>query len=129
MDIKTATDALAALAQASRLDVFRRLVRVGPDGLPAGEIARALDVPANTMSAHLSILHRAGLITARREGRSIFYSVDFDGIQALMTYLVDDCCQGRPELCGVSTGARSRESCSPPSRRQSRETAARPSHR
>jgi DNA-binding transcriptional ArsR family regulator len=129
VDIRTATDALAALAQASRIEVFRRLVRVGPEGMPAGEIARVLDVPANTMSAHLAILHRAGLVASRREGRSIIYSADFDGIQALMTYLTDDCCQGRPELCGVATGPRPKKSCSPPSRRQSRETAARPSHR
>jgi DNA-binding transcriptional ArsR family regulator len=129
MDISTATEALSALAQASRLDVFRRLVRIGHEGLPAGEIARALDIPANTMSAHLAILQRAGLVVSRREGRSIIYSADFDGIQALMTYLTDDCCQGRPELCGIATGARPRTSCSPPSRRQTRETTPRPSQR
>lgn len=129
MDISKATDALAALAQPSRLDVFRRLVRVGPDGLPAGAIARALDIPANTMSAHLAILHRAGLVNSRRAGRSIIYNADFAGIQSLMTYLVEDCCQGRPELCGIVPGARPRKSCSPPARRASREAAARPSQR
>jgi DNA-binding transcriptional ArsR family regulator len=116
MDKMQAVDALSALAQHSRLEVFRRLVRVGPGGMAAGEIADALDVPANTMSAHLAILVRAGLVASRRDGRSIIYRADFDGMGALMTFLMEDCCQGRPELCG---GVAVRASCSPQPKRRS----------
>lgn len=116
MDATTAIDALSALAQHSRLEVFRRLVRMGPRGMAAGEIAEALDVPANTMSAHLAILARAGLVTSRREGRSIIYAANFEGMGALMTFLMKDCCQGRPELCG---GVPAPVSCSPRPRRRS----------
>ncbi|MFO0997309.1 MAG: metalloregulator ArsR/SmtB family transcription factor [Alphaproteobacteria bacterium] len=129
MDIKDAVDALSALAQPSRLEVFRRLVRVGPEGLAAGEIARALDVPANTMSAHLAILSRAGLVLARREGRSIIYTADFDGMRDLMTYLMEDCCQGRPELCGIPGTSKAQPSCAPKTKRKSHEALSRPSHR
>ena len=103
METNQAIDALSALAQRSRLDVFRLLVRSGPKGLPAGEIADALAVPANTLSAHLAILSRAGLVRGERSGRSVIYSVDLGGMNALMTFLMKDCCQGRPELCGVGT--------------------------
>jgi DNA-binding transcriptional ArsR family regulator len=67
--------------------------------MAAGEIARALDIPHNTMSSHLSILANAGLIDSRRDGRSIIYSVNFDGTRDLLSFLVEDCCQGRPEVC------------------------------
>lgn len=100
MEMTQAIDALSALAQRSRLEVFRLLVRRGPDGMPAGEIADAVGIPANTMSAHLAILARAGLVTPHRNGRSVVYTVDFDGMKTLMTFLMEDCCQGRPELCG-----------------------------
>ena len=102
MEISAATFALRALAQDTRLKVFRLLVGQGPAGMPAGEIARALAVPHNTMSAHLSLLARAGLIAARRNGRSIIYAVDLAGTQALLSFLMEDCCQGRPELCGLT---------------------------
>jgi DNA-binding transcriptional ArsR family regulator len=95
--ITAATKALGALAQESRLAAFRLLVRRGPEGMAAGEIARALEVPHNTMSSHLAILSNAGLVTSRRAGRSIFYGVDFVGLRALMAFLMEDCCQGRPE--------------------------------
>ncbi len=101
MEINQAVDALSALAQRSRLDVFRLLVRSGPQGLPAGEIASTLSVPPNTMSTHLAILSQAGLVRGERSGRSVIYSVNFTGMNALMTFLMKDCCQGRPELCGV----------------------------
>ena len=94
-----AISALSALSQESRLTVFRLLVRAGPDGLPAGEIARQISVPANTMSSHLAILSRAGLVTSRREGRSIIYAVDLDGTRQLISFLVEDCCRGRPDIC------------------------------
>lgn len=108
-----AVSTLSALAQRSRLDVFRLLVRRGPDGMPAGEIAGALEIPANTMSAHLAILNQAGLLNARRNGRSMIYSVDFDGMKTLMTFLMEDCCQGRPELCGVQAP---KAACAPSAR-------------
>ena len=99
------TDAIAALqslAQETRLAVFRLLVRQGPRGMAAGDIARALDVPAATMSFHLAHMARGGLINAAREGRSIVYSVNQDGMQRLLAFLMEDCCQGRPEMCGLT---------------------------
>jgi len=100
MDINTATRALSALSQPTRLETFRLLVRSGPEGMPAGEIARSLEVPHNTMSSHLSILANAGLVSSRREGRSVIYGVEFDGVRTLLGFLVEDCCQGRPDVCG-----------------------------
>lgn len=100
MDISNAIAALGALAQESRLKVFRLLMRAGRKGLPAGEIARALSVPNNTMSSHLAILSRAQLVQARKEGRSVIYAVDLEGTRALLSFLVEDCCRGEPALCG-----------------------------
>lgn len=91
--------ALAALAQTTRLDVFRLLVRHEPEGLPAGELARELATPHNTMSSHLAILVRAGLVSGERHSRSIVYRADLDRLREVMTYLVKDCCGGRAELC------------------------------
>jgi DNA-binding transcriptional ArsR family regulator len=99
METPDAVKRLAALAQDSRLEVFRLLVKAGPDGLAAGDIARKLDVAANTMSAQLLVLSNAGLIRARRDGRSIIYSVDFDAMSGLLVFLTEDCCGGRPEVC------------------------------
>ncbi len=99
MELSKTIKALGALAQESRLHAFRLLVRSGPDGLAAGEIARALGVPHNTLSSHLAILVNAGLVSSHRESRSIIYSIDFDGTRALLSFLMEDCCQGRPELC------------------------------
>ncbi|MFD2264190.1 ArsR/SmtB family transcription factor [Lacibacterium aquatile] len=99
MDIHIAIDALSALAQDTRLATFRLLVRHEPEGLPAGEIARQLEVPQNTMSAHLKLLADAGLVQSDRQGRSIIYRADLSQIQALTVFLLKDCCGGRPELC------------------------------
>jgi DNA-binding transcriptional ArsR family regulator len=99
MDIDSAISALGALAQGTRLDAFRLLVRHEPDGLAAGEVARRLDVPQNTMSVHLATLARAGLIRAERRSRVINYRADLDRLRALTLFLVQDCCGGRPELC------------------------------
>jgi len=99
MDISQAVAALSALAQASRLTAFRLLLRAGSPGMPAGDIAGALDIPHNTLSSHLAILNRAGLVRSRREGRSIIYSVDFDGTRSLLSFLLQDCCQGAPDIC------------------------------
>ena len=102
MQLPTAVEALSALAHASRLAVFRLLVRAGPDGLPAGEIAREVGVLPNTLSTHLTILAHAGLVQARRDGRSILYSADYAGMRALLGFLMEDCCAGLPEICAVS---------------------------
>lgn len=98
MDNIAALDALSSLSQASRLDAFKLLVRHAPEGLPAGEVARMLDVPQNTMSSHLGILQRAGLVKAEREGRSVIYHADLDRLRALMLYLVKDCCGASADL-------------------------------
>lgn len=90
---------LAALAQSTRLDVFRLLVSQEPDGRAAGEIARELAVPHNTMSTHLAILTRAGLIRSQRRSRSIIYRADLDHFRRVAIFLLKDCCGGRPEVC------------------------------
>jgi DNA-binding transcriptional ArsR family regulator len=100
MQLPVAIEALSALAHASRLAVFRLLVRAGADGLPAGEIAREVGALPNTLSTHLTILGHAGLIRPRREGRSIIYSADYGRMRDLLGFLVADCCAGRPEMCG-----------------------------
>ena len=100
MDTSKATKALGALSQETRLDAFRLLVGRGSDGMAAGDIARKLNVPHNTMSAHLAILANAGLVVSRRQGRSVIYGIDLEGVPALMSFLMEDCCQGRPEVCG-----------------------------
>ncbi|MET0372000.1 MAG: metalloregulator ArsR/SmtB family transcription factor [Sphingobium sp.] len=99
MDTESAIGALGALAQGTRLDAFRLLVRHEPEGLPAGEVARALAVPQNTMSVHLATLARAGLIRSERRSRIINYRADLDQLKALALFLVKDCCGGRAELC------------------------------
>jgi len=100
---------MSALAQESRLEVFRLLVAVGPAGIAAGEIARQLHTPANTLSAQLLILSNARLVTARRDGRSIIYAANFDTMRDLLIFLVQDCCDGHPEICGP-LAARPRQS-------------------
>ena len=99
MEIKPAVKALSALAQESRLEVFRLLVRAVPEGLAAGRIAEDLGIVPATMSFHLSQLANAGLVVDRREGRSIIYSIDVEAMRSLLSFLTEDCCQGRPELC------------------------------
>jgi ArsR family transcriptional regulator len=111
MDLTGATTALGALAQESRLKVFRLLIRHGPGGLPAGEIARTLRVPHNTMSAHLAILSRSGLVISRRDGRSIIYAVDLGGTRELLSFLVEDCCRGSPEVCQTLIDSALAECC------------------
>ena len=99
MDIIDATKALSALSQETRLKAFRLLVRSGIDGMAAGRIAEALGIPHNTMSTHLATLVNAGLIDSRRESRSVIYSIDFDGTRQLLSFLMEECCQGQPEVC------------------------------
>lgn len=99
MESKIAVSRLSALAQPNRLDVFRLLVKQGKQGLAAGGIARALNVAPNTLSAQLTILANAGLVTSVRDGRSIIYSADFKSMGDLLIYLVEDCCNRNPEVC------------------------------
>jgi DNA-binding transcriptional ArsR family regulator len=99
MEKSDAVAALAALAQDNRLDVFRLLVEAGPDGLPAGQVATQLDLPPNTLTFHLDRLRAAGLVTVRREGRSMIYAARFETMNALLGYLTENCCGGAPEPC------------------------------
>src|SRR5262245_32829741 len=99
MEITSAVTALAALAQETRLSIFRLLVEAGPDGVSAGRIGDTLEVPAATLSFHLKELSRAGLVSSRQERQFIYYSVDFERMAQLMTFLTQNCCQGMPEKC------------------------------
>jgi len=125
MDISEAVRGLSALAQESRLAVFRALVRCGTEGMPAGEIARELGIPHNTLSSHLAILANAGLVAGRREGRSIIYSVDFAGTRALLAYLMEDCCRGQPEVCAPVLDAVLSGCCGETTVGEANETSAR----
>ena len=91
--------ALGALAQETRIDIFRLLVEAGPDGIPAGEIGARLHLPPPTLSFHLNQLRHAGLIAARRESRSIIYAANYPTMTALLSYLTENCCQGQPQSC------------------------------
>ncbi|WP_026607147.1 ArsR/SmtB family transcription factor [Methylocapsa acidiphila] len=99
MDDTAAITALAALAQTTRLATFRLLVAREPEGVAAGELARLVCVPQNTMSAHLAALANAGLVTGERQSRSIIYRASLVGLRELMLFLVKDCCGGNSELC------------------------------
>ena len=98
MEIITVIKAMGALAQEHRLLAFRFLVQAGPDGVPAGTLAEAIGVPPSSMSFHLAQLTHAGLVTQRRNGRSIIYAADFASMNALMAYLTENCCGGSPCL-------------------------------
>jgi ArsR family transcriptional regulator, arsenate/arsenite/antimonite-responsive transcriptional repressor len=99
MEKTDAVLSLAALAQDNRLDVFRLLVTAGPEGLPAGEVAEALGLAPNTLTFHFDRLRSAGLVTVRREGRSMIYAARYETMNALLGYLTDNCCQGASEEC------------------------------
>ena len=99
MDQDSAIEAFAALAQSSRMTIFRLLVRAGPDGLLVGEIARRLDIVPSTLSGHLSVLKRAGLLTATRHKTEIHYSADLNAVNDLIGFLLADCCDGRLDNC------------------------------
>jgi len=102
MDAPHALAALAALGQPTRLSIFRLLVRKEPAGLSAGALAEAVGCPHNTLSTHIAIMARAGLVKGTREGRTITYRADAVGTRALIAFLVTDCCDGRPDLCGLA---------------------------
>ncbi|HEY4144307.1 metalloregulator ArsR/SmtB family transcription factor [Pinirhizobacter sp.] len=111
MESNEAIKRLSALSQESRLAVFRLLIKAGRDGLAAGEIARTLEIPPNTLSAQLTILANAGLVASRRDGRSIIYAADYDCMSDLLVYLMEDCCQGRPEVCAPIADVAARTAC------------------
>ena len=100
MNNSAALEAFMALSQTTRLEVFRLLVRHEPDGLPAGEIARRLEVPHNTLSVHLRVLNHAGIVASERRSRSIVYRAALGRLRELVVFLVKDCCNGDPALCG-----------------------------
>jgi len=99
MEKSNAVAALAALAQENRLDVFRLLVQAGPDGMPAGHVAEKLDLAPNTLTFHFDRLRGAGLVSARREGRSIIYTARYPAMNDLVAFLTENCCQGAPTSC------------------------------
>jgi ArsR family transcriptional regulator len=101
MEISIAVSALSALAQESRLEIFRFLVQAGKNGVPAGTIAQRLDLPPSTLSFHLNQLKQAGLIECRRESRTLFYSANYDSMNGLLVYLTENCCQGQTENCDL----------------------------
>src|SRR5215813_6181756 len=110
--------ALAALGQQTRLEIFRLLVRCAPNGLAAGAIAATINCPNNTLSSHLAILARAGLVRGTRDGRSILYCADLDGMRALVAFLLTDCCNGHPEICApISSVIDSACGCTAPKKR------------
>jgi DNA-binding transcriptional ArsR family regulator len=117
MEKSAAVAALAALAQDNRLDIFRLLVQAGPEGMAAGRVAEALDLAPNTLTFHFDRLRVAGLVTVRREGRSMIYAARYESMNALLAYLTENCCRGKPEACAPA-------SCRPsePSRKRKRES-------
>jgi ArsR family transcriptional regulator len=111
MEMKSAVASLGALAHEGRLSTFRLLVQAGPDGLAAGEVARRLGVLPNTLSASLNVLSHAGLIAARRDGRSVIYTADYGGMRDVLAFLVEDCCGGAPEICAPLVKITRRAAC------------------
>ena len=124
METTTAVRALAALAQETRLSIFRLLVEAGPAGVAAGRISEALQVPAATLSFHLKELTHARLVSGRQEGRFIYYSADFEQMAALMTFLTHNCCQGMPEECLSVVETALGTCCAPQPRRKSTRSKA-----
>jgi DNA-binding transcriptional ArsR family regulator len=111
MQIKEAVSSLSALAHDGRLAIFRLLVQAGPEGVKAGDIASIVATPASTLSANLSILSNAGLIEGRRDGRAIFYTAQFDRMRDVIGFLLEDCCNGRPEICAPLFNLATRATC------------------
>jgi len=116
MEKTDAVAALAALAQDNRLDVFRLLVQAGPEGMPAGQVAEALDLAPNTLTFHFDRLRVAGLVTVRREGRSMIYAARFETMNALLGFLTENCCQGAVAKCAPTA-------CKPVKSRRTKVTA------
>jgi DNA-binding transcriptional ArsR family regulator len=123
MKMNDAVPLLAALAQETRLSIFRALVQAGPEGLAAGKIAEAVGAPASTLSFHLKELAAAGLVRSRQEGRFIYYSAAYDAMSALVSFLTEKCCQGMPAPQVARIG-QAVASCCPPSPRKKQRSAA-----
>jgi ArsR family transcriptional regulator len=111
MDPPSAVGALSALAHPGRLEAFRLLVQAGPEGMAAGEIARATGSLANTLSANLNVLAGAGLVRSRRDGRSIIYTAGYDRMRELLAFLMEDCCGGNVEICAPLAAIAERAGC------------------
>jgi DNA-binding transcriptional ArsR family regulator len=111
MEMTDAVGALSALAHQGRLEIFRLLVRTGKTGLPAGEIARAAGSLPNTLSANLNVLSHAGLVTSRRDGRSIIYTVAYERMTELLAFLMEDCCGGDAQICAPLVAIAQRAAC------------------
>lgn len=116
METIQAVGALSALAHEGRLTIFRQLVQAGPDGMPAGALARCVGVAPNTLSNSLTVLSHAGLVTARRDGRSIIYSAAYERMSALLGFLLQDCCAGSPEICSPLITVLQTACCTPTSK-------------
>ena len=114
METKAAVTNLSALAHEGRLAVFRMLVKAGPDGVAAGEIARRLEVAPNSLSANLNVLSHAGLVASRREGRSIIYNARYEQMTWLLAYLMEDCCAGASEICAPLVDVLAKSACCVP---------------
>jgi ArsR family transcriptional regulator, arsenate/arsenite/antimonite-responsive transcriptional repressor len=106
MEQSDAVAALAALAQDNRLGVYRLLVQAGPEGLPAGGVASTLKLAPNTLTFHFDRLRQAGLVTVRREGRSMIYAARYDTMNGLIAYLTENCCRGAPEQCAPAVACK-----------------------
>lgn len=118
METNEALSAFAALSQEIRLEALRKLVKAGPNGIAAGDLAGATGVAAPTMSFHLKELSNAGLVSSRKEGRHVFYAADYGGLRRLVDFLMADCCQGDPRLCGpyiIKENSREPFACAPKS--------------
>ncbi|TGX53953.1 transcriptional regulator [Sphingomonas gei] len=114
MDANAAVIALSALAHPGRLDIFRLLVRAGEEGMASGEIARATGHVPQTLSGNLTILGHAGLVTSRREGRSIIYTAAYNHMTSLLGFLMEDCCAGKPEICAPLADIVTQAACCQP---------------
>lgn len=111
MEVKSAVAALAALAHDGRLATFRMLVQAGPAGIAAGDIARRLQVPPNSLSSNLNVLSHAGLVDSQRAGRSIIYSARYPRMTELLSFLLEDCCDGAPEICAPLEAVLTKAAC------------------
>jgi ArsR family transcriptional regulator, arsenate/arsenite/antimonite-responsive transcriptional repressor len=120
METTEAVTALSALAHQSRLEVFRLLVRSGPSGMAAGDIARAMGSLPNTLSANLNVLSQAGLVTSERHGRSIVYAAAYGRMSSLLAFLMEDCCAGERAICGPLAEITARAACCEPAKEVSR---------
>jgi DNA-binding transcriptional ArsR family regulator len=116
MEFDIAVAALSALAHPGRLAIFRLLVKAGPDGMSAGDIAKAVDSLPNTLSNNLAILSGATLVRSRRKGRSVIYAADYDRMRGLLAFLIDDCCGGNPSICAPLAEMVSQAACCAPAK-------------